>query len=51
MSGSAYNVNVRIQLFIINYVSEHQLSHVIDASHIMPITRANRGPQLLKVIG
>ena len=35
------NVNVRFG-FVINYVSEHQLSHVIDESHITPITRANR---------
>ena len=47
MSGSVYNVNERIQFFIINYVSEYQLSHVIDASHTTPTTRANRDPQLL----
>ena len=51
MSGSVYNVNVRVQFLIINYVSEHQLSHIIDASHTTPTTRANRGPQLLKLIG
>jgi len=51
MSGSIYNVNVRIWFFIINYVSEHHLPHVIDASHTTPITRANRDPKLLKLIG
>jgi len=50
MSGSVYNVNEIIQFFIINYVSEHQLPHIIDASHATPITRANRGPQLSKLI-
>ena len=50
MSGSVYNVNERTQFFIINYVSEHQLPHVIDASHTTT-TRANRDPQLLKLIG
>ena len=40
-----------LQCIIINYVSEHQLPHVIDASHTTPITRTNRGPQLLKLIG
>jgi len=51
MSGSVYNVNVRIWFFIINYVSKHQLQHVIDASHITPTTRANQDPKLLKLIG
>ena len=46
---SVYNVNERFS-FIINYVSEHQLSHVVDASHTMPTMRANRGPKLLKLI-
>ena len=32
------------------YVSEHHLSHVIDASHTLPTTRANRGHMLLKLI-
>jgi len=32
------------------YVSEHQLPHVIDTSHTMPTTHANRGPMLLKLI-
>ena len=32
------------------YVSEHQLPHVIDASHTTPITRDNRGPKLLKLV-
>ena len=51
MSGSVYNVNERIQFFIINYVSEHQLPHVIDASHTTPITHVNQSPKLLKLIG
>ena len=37
--------------FVINYVSEHQLPLVIDASHITPTTRVNQGPKLLKLIG
>ena len=51
MSDLVYNVNVRIRFFIINYVSEHQLSHVIDASHTTPITHVNQDPKLLKLIG
>jgi len=51
MSGSVYNVNVRIQFFIINYVNEHQLPHVIDASHTTLNTHVNQGPKLLKLIG
>ena len=39
------------QFIIINYVSEHQLPHIIDASHTTLTTHANRGPQLLKLIG
>ena len=38
------------QFINIYYVSEHQLSHVIDASHTTPTTHANRGPQLLKLV-
>ena len=33
------------------YVSEYQLPHAVDASHITPITRVNRSPKLLKLIG
>jgi len=33
------------------YVSEHQLSHAVDVSHTTPITRVNRSPKLLKLIG
>ena len=39
------------QLIVINYVSEHQLSPVIDASHTMSITHVNKGLILLKLIG
>ena len=39
-----------LTVYFINYVSEHQLSHVIDASHTTPITHANRDPQLLKLM-
>ena len=35
----------------INYVSEHQLSPIIDASHTTPITHVNQDPMLLKLIG
>ena len=35
------------KFIIINYVSEYQLPHVINASYTTPTTRANRGPQLL----
>ena len=44
------NVNVRFS-FVINYVSEHQLPPVIDASHTTPTTHVNQGPKLLKLIG
>ena len=44
------NVNVRFS-FIINYVSEHRLSHVMDTSHSTPTTHINKGPMLLKLIG
>jgi len=33
------------------YVSEYQLSPVIDASYTTPITHDNGGPKLLKLIG
>ena len=36
---------------IINYVTEYQLSHVIDASHTTPTTHVNRDRMLLKLIG
>ena len=49
VSSSFYNVNVKFS-FIINYVSKHQLSHVIDTSHTMPTVRTNRGLMLLKLI-
>jgi len=39
------------QFFIIYYVNEHQLSPVIDTSHITPTTRVNQDPKLLKLIG
>jgi len=38
------------QSVVINYISEHQLSHAIDASHTTPIY-VSRGPILLKLIG
>ena len=37
--------------FVINYVSEYQLPHAVDASHTTPTTRVNQGPKLLKLIG
>ena len=42
--------NVRFS-FVINYVSEHKLSHVGDASHTTHTTRVNWGSKLLKLIG
>jgi len=39
------------QFIIINYVSKHQLSHIIDSSHTTPTTHVNRGSKLLKLIG
>ena len=38
------------QFTIIIYVNEHQLPHVVNASHTMPTTRVNQGPMLLKLI-
>ena len=38
------------QFIIIKYFSKHQMSYVIDASHITPTTRVNQGPKLLKLI-
>ena len=38
------------QFIIINYVSEHQLPHVIDISHTTPITNVNRDSMLWKLI-
>ena len=35
---------------VINYVSEHQLPHVINASHIMLTTHVNWDPMSLKLI-
>ena len=51
MHSSDYGQPQYIITVIINYVSEHQLPPVIDASHTTPTTRANRGPQLLKLVG
>ena len=39
------------QFIIINYVSEHQLSHAVGASHTAPTTHVNWGRMLLKLIG
>ena len=50
ISSSVCNVSVRFS-FVINYVSEHQLSHVTDTFHTTPITCVNQGPKLLKLIG
>ena len=47
-SQSQYTIN---SLSFINYFSEHQLPHVIDASHATPTTHVNRGSELLKLIG
>ena len=52
-SLSQYNKSITVQytqFVIINYVSEHQLSHVIGASHITPTTRVNQDSKLLKSI-
>ena len=38
------------QFDIINYVSKHQLLHIIDASHTTSTTRVNLGPMLLKLM-
>ena len=38
------------QFIIFNYVGEHQLPPVIDASHIAPITRVYQSPELLKLV-
>ena len=38
------------QFIIINYVSEHQLLHAVDAFHTTPTTHVNRNPMLLKLI-
>ena len=44
-------VTIYYKQFIIIYdVSEHQLPLIIDASHTMPITHVNQGPELLKLI-
>ena len=40
----------QLQYIIIYYISKHQLSHVINASHTTPTTRVNQGPMLLKLI-
>jgi len=38
---SQFTVHYEISSFI-NYVSEHQLSHIVNASHTMPSTHVNR---------
>jgi len=38
------------RFIIINYVSEHQLFHIVNTSHTMPTTHVNRGLMLLKLI-
>jgi len=38
------------QFVIINYISEHQLSHAVDTSHTTSTTHVNQGPRLLKSI-
>ena len=43
--------DVSCQPLVINYVSEHQLPHAINASHITPTTHINWGPMILKLIG
>jgi len=50
ISSLVYNVNVKFS-FVINYVSEHQLPHAVDASHTTLTTHINRGSKLLKLIG
>jgi len=42
-------IHYEISIFI-NYISEHQLTHVIAASHTTPTSRINWGPMLLKLI-
>ena len=52
MFGWIQSVSVHYkQFFIIYYVSEHQLSPAIDASHTTPITHVNQDYKLLKLIG
>ena len=38
------------RFIIINYVSEHQLFHIVNTSHTMPTTHVNRDLMLLKLI-
>ena len=38
------------QFIIINYVSEHQLSHVVDVSHTTATTHVNRDPKLEEIL-
>jgi len=35
------SVTIQYRQFIINYVSEHQLSHALGASHTTPTTHVN----------
>jgi len=42
--------SVVIMFAFINYVSEHQLPHVMDASHTTSTTHVNLDPMLLKLI-
>jgi len=45
------NHGVLCKSVIMNYVSEHQLPHVVNASHTTPTTYVNWAPMLLKLIG
>ena len=48
-SEHSYSQHAIKQFIIINYVSEHQLAPVIDASHTTPTTHVNRDSKLLKL--
>ena len=60
MSGDCHGIQVYNKLAhinhglsfqsVINYVSEHQLPHVVNASHTTPTTHVNQVPMLLKLI-
>ena len=49
-SGEHNQFTVHHEQFIINYVSEHQLSHAVGTSHTTPAIRVNQGLILLKLI-
>ena len=50
-SGEYSQLQYIIQFIIINYVSEHHLPYIINASHTMPTIRVDKDSKLLKLIG